>query len=864
MDSKIIELVKKWFNKTEDWQKDSFVSIWKGSNIDTIKERAYKLALKEHNIEFCAYSADVTFPKDIDKMGKDITHTALLEISDVKGVCALAPTKSLNFGLGLNIVYGENGCGKSSYVKILKKAQDPKSSINIFGNIYSEGEKTKPSANLVFDYDGIKSTDPWSLTSKKSHPIRIYDTQIAKQFVEEKNDVIYEPKLLQVFSDLAKIIEYVNVRLSEQVSIQESILTIPPESVNECSRIIEYINLKNSEEANRFKETICFSPESKKELETLTTALKDNDPQGTLKQLSARKKYLNGLFDELKNFSVKLDDSFIEKYKQHRKKQIETKAAYDDFIKKSRDVSIFKGLGSVEWVNLWKSAKSYIEYISNIDEEDKDKANNYCVLCQQELSKEALEKKQSLNEFYESKLKIEFENADNEYKNLVQEVSELIGRLNKSEIQLGLESNAIPGEVSVKVLEFVDSLYSRAKWIYEYDEDSDNPPENVDVKTITNYCESVFDEIDTKASSLDRLINDYDEQHKRFLELTAEKWLCDNQSNLAIKIKIFALNNLLSKAKTNMVTTLKKNLSQIMITEAYVERFKNELNMISSNHSINVELIQGATKGKVYHKVALVGAVEKRSTEEILSEGEYRAVSIAAFLADLSAWNVNQAFIFDDPINSLDQNYEDNIANRLVLLAGERQVIVFTHRLAFAEKLNRLAQSKNNVAKAKGTSKTEINYIKLARKPLGDPDYQNDFASYKLDSKLNSLDGPIKNSENAQKVGDHSTADMLLKGLCSTLRDIIEKSIETTLLNNIVSRYEQNISSEKIRYLKAITEADVDFINEMMTKYSKYDHSHSDEAPVPLPSIDEFKNDVKTIHNWYTEFKSRLKKYDKK
>ena len=32
MDSKIIELVKKWFNKTENWQKDSFASIWKGSN----------------------------------------------------------------------------------------------------------------------------------------------------------------------------------------------------------------------------------------------------------------------------------------------------------------------------------------------------------------------------------------------------------------------------------------------------------------------------------------------------------------------------------------------------------------------------------------------------------------------------------------------------------------------------------------------------------------------------------------------------------------------------------------------------------------------------------------------------------------
>ena len=114
MDKKITDIVKSWFDRAEDWQKDSFISLWKGSELDTIKKRAYKLALKEHGIENCTYVADVTFPKDIDRMGTGITNTALLEISDVKGVCALAPTKSLKFGLGLNIVYGENGCGKSS------------------------------------------------------------------------------------------------------------------------------------------------------------------------------------------------------------------------------------------------------------------------------------------------------------------------------------------------------------------------------------------------------------------------------------------------------------------------------------------------------------------------------------------------------------------------------------------------------------------------------------------------------------------------------------------------------------------------------------------------------------------------------
>lgn len=95
--------------------------------------------------------------------------------------------------------------------------------------------------------------------------------------------------MLQVFSDLAKIIEYVNVQLSEQVSIQESILTIPPESVNECSRIIEYINLKIQKKQIGSKKLYAFRQRAKKELETLTTALTDNDPQGTLKQLSARK-----------------------------------------------------------------------------------------------------------------------------------------------------------------------------------------------------------------------------------------------------------------------------------------------------------------------------------------------------------------------------------------------------------------------------------------------------------------------------------------------------------------------------------------------------------------------------------------------
>lgn len=124
-----------------------------------------------------------------------------------------------------------------------------------------------------------------------------------------------------------------------------------------------------------------------------------------------------------------------------------------------------------------------------------------------------------------------------------------------------------------------------------------------------------------------------------------------------------------------------------MITEVYVRRFENELNALNPSRSIKVELLSDGKKGRTSHRISIKGAFEKKKTEEVLSEGEYRVVSIAAFLADLNSINKTQAFIFDDPINSLDHNYEDNVAKQLVKLSFERQVIVFTHRLAFAETL---------------------------------------------------------------------------------------------------------------------------------------------------------------------------------
>jgi len=98
---------------------------------------------------------------------------------------------------------------------------------------------------------------------------------------------------------------------------------------------------------------------------------------------------------------------------------------------------------------------------------------------------------------------------------------------------------------------------------------------------------------------------------------------------------------------------------------------------------LKVELVKTRVKsGTALHQLQLKNAQKKEMPDAVLSEGERRIVSLAAFLADVSVKPQTAPFIFDDPISSLDQDFEWHVAQRLANLAKDRQVLIFTHRLS--------------------------------------------------------------------------------------------------------------------------------------------------------------------------------------
>ena len=72
---------------------------------------------------------------------------------------------------------------------------------------------------------------------------------------------------------------------------------------------------------------------------------------------------------------------------------------------------------------------------------------------------------------------------------------------------------------------------------------------------------------------------------------------------------------------------------------------------------------------------------------EVLSEGEQKVIALADFLAEVSMRPSSAPIILDDPITSLDARRADEVAERIVNLSIDHQVIVFTHHLYFATKL---------------------------------------------------------------------------------------------------------------------------------------------------------------------------------
>ena len=502
MDKKIIEVVKDWFNKTEDWQKDAFINLWKSKDLEDVKVRSLKLIYKEWGFLDSKYTCDTTFPEDLNDDTLDNSQTMLKSISEVQGVAALNPTKPLEFKEGLNVVYGANGCGKSSYVKVLKKAENPKDKTKIHPNIFKD-DITTTKATITFSEDGEDRIIHWTLNNQKVMPIRIYDTKVAQRFVEESNRTVYEPKLLNVFTLLGEVIDYVSGEVSNEYKNKETSIKSFPDDIKNSTLCTRFNKLESDNEIDDFEKEVIFSKSDEKELKTLEKVFADLNPVTTKTKLLKQIDILEKLKEQISDLYVELDKSRVDIYLKARNKQIETRRAFESFLISSRNCSNIKEFGNDEWKELWEAAEKFSETIVN-------NKNDICVLCQQPLSQEAKERIKKFSEIYSSDLERAQRVAQEDFTKKVEDLGIVIrDKLNINDTKQLLITNAFDEEFVLFIESILELLLRRANWLYNYE---DNSPACPEIGTSEDVIKHISNQVTNRKEEINALV-DYIENY---------------------------------------------------------------------------------------------------------------------------------------------------------------------------------------------------------------------------------------------------------------------------------------------------------------------------------------------------------------
>ncbi len=212
---------------------------------------------------------------------------------------------------------------------------------------------------------------------------------------------------------------------------------------------------------------------------------------------------------------------------------------------------------------------------------------------------------------------------------------------------------------------------------------------------------------------------------------------------------------------------------------------------------------------------------------------------MALFLAEVGIKPSRSGLIFDDPVSSLDHVRRERIAKRLVLEAKQRQIIVFTHDLAFAWALK-------DFASESGVSAVDRHVFSAGPKKglCGDG---LPFEGKRLDARVNELRDQVKRAKKLlEDECDHEGYNDVVRNGYRRMRDTWELLVEEHLFAGTVKRFRRSIETSKLRYV-SVDDAVATAVYNGMTRCSSFTHEGGAEAPPALPEPDEFLADVETL-----------------
>lgn len=842
-----------WSGMRPAWQKDTLRRLVTGEALDD--QAIAELA------EICLDAARAHTPIDqthiaAESMADD--PISLIAIKDPTAVNALAKEQELTFEpSGLTVIYGDNGSGKSGYVRVLKHACRSRDEKFVIHRDLEDRSETPQSAQIHFARGQIPDQFAWSPEGAPHTDlpsVSIFDSRSASIHVEGTNHVAYIPRPMRLLEGLAEACDRVKEVLDKKADAlrSQTPLALSKPTLSQETAAGSYIfGLSAKSNIPQLDQLAALTPDETVRLATLETDFAQ-DPKRAVARLENQKTEAERLAQTLRSLTAATDTTAFKALASLREAHRSAAEAASLASEALFRASPLPEVGQAVWQKLWEAARTYADTAAypggTFPPSD---PNALCVLCQQPLGPDAIARQHTFEGHVKSTVKADEAAEKAALNDALDALKARAIRRAEARKCVAFLATEVGNEALAKQVRQALTIH---RWrlramVRDYAE-----PRSLAPDAVTALSELSTD-LSTRASQLSADTDSaaYKALRSEYAELKERSCLAPIVPDIKAQIdrlkQIEAIDKALKATAKKPITDKNKELSDRMVTDALRGRFAREIEKLKLSR-MPVELRKEKDRQAVsYFRVALVERPDAK-VGEIFSEGEHRCVALAAFLAELVTAQRKSGIVFDDPMSSLDHINRSAVAARLVEEAEHRQVIVFTHDLAFLYELRREAQN----------AQRSIAYRHVRRRQTKPGFVENELPD-KAKSGLQMCNA-LRSLLKAKRQDFDSLSDTertnFCKGVIGQLRDAWEQAI-CDYIRPVLERFDNKVKPTSMFRLGVLIEEDIKSVMAAQARLSDDLHSSAHALNPEAVSLDELKSEIKVLEDWISSLSERQK-----
>lgn len=846
-----------WLAARPDWQKDAVARFCRNETLsaDDVSNIADQLIAGTYPVAVNIEAADIP---GSTAAGDPVS---LVQVSGVEGVNALTGGQTFSFGAaGLTVAFGNNASGKSGYARLIREAVTARvKDAQLLGNVFSDVD-TAQAAKL--DYQVGVNAETWNLGEPQStglSRIRFYDEDCGDAYVTTASEANYRPSALTILDQLSEACEAVAAELSRRLGANQTerpqLPVLHPKT--RASTFLSGISATTSREAITEATNLADDHDAQLAKQLAEEArLKGSDPTKEKDRLTALGCDWSTVGAHAKTVEAALGDNEQRELRDLQRKAVQLQEAARIASARSFDSEPLPSVGSDTWRALWEAARkfslidAYHDHYFPVTDHDA-----VCMLCQQPLNEQAADRLSRFEAFVTnttsrdadtvSTALVMFRGHFAELQTLPVAVSAAINRLRDA------------GEDVQSVLDWFETgtcaAAAAVAWL--------DGKEGADLLALTG---SMSAQADARAQALTAKARDIDAStfaqtlsttSSKVVELQDAKTLSEAKTVVETEVTRLAQRKVIEDVRrltaTNAVTTKRGELTETYVTAEVRDHFTRETERLELRR-VTLNRTGRGRNSALEHQPSLLGSRRNAGVDQVLSEGEQTALGLAGFLTEVELDMSLSSVVFDDPVSSLDAERRSKVAQRLVELASQRQVIVFTHEITFVHALIKAAKSKS-------VATTTRSIQRLGGAQPGLIIDQLPWAAKDIPERISKLEtglAQLKKERESLSEDDYAERTAQIAG---RLSETLERAVNLHIVNELVDRGTNEVRPTMLKILPKFTQNDHDEFQAAYAKTSSWAarHDNAPEENYVAPTVDELCDEVSWLKGWH----ARIKQY---